>query len=217
MLVPPLRSFLLDATTPITFKVSAISLLGTAIEACPQAVAELGLGVQLAETALDILRVETRDPRSMDRSEIEPELADDPTSTDSSLPSLRRAAMLLLQLLVDQTGQQLDSVLEDQEEAQGIRIEDQTEGLQALRLPGGGSLPSITPVSGVAAARPRITPVVPRLLLTPPLLPRVKTVCGYVRQVDQDEVVHQQAQRCLLEIERLEISMVQAGVALSAK
>ncbi|KDN46793.1 hypothetical protein K437DRAFT_268016 [Tilletiaria anomala UBC 951] len=210
--VPPLMAFLRDAQVPVPLRVSAISLLGTAVEATSAAMAAAGYGNQLASTVLDLLEVEASSSVSSDESDKEITLLDDALSRDSRLPELRRAALLLLAFLIAGSGHQLSTLREIRANDAEITISSQPETLQALRLPNGSILPSI---SSVEVGKPRISMMdssLPAILLDQSLLPRIKTVCAYVQQIEVDTVSRTQAGECVEEVQALELEFVHAGV-----
>jgi Required for nuclear transport of RNA pol II C-terminus 2 len=193
----------------VPLRVSAISLLGTIVEAAPVAISTLGFGDQLAGLALELLQVETQDPRSAEKDpEKELSLQDDALALDTSLPQLRRAALLLLQLLVGGSRHQAEAFSEERAQKEGVRLSDETEGLQALRMPGGSVLPT------VSGAKPKMSSIdePPTLLLGMKILPQITTVCGYVQAVEEDEVAQQQARDCVEDVKALELAILHAGI-----
>lgn len=194
-LLPALLGILRDGHTSTTLKSSALTLLGTCVEAFPLAIASAthqGYVDEMVRGCLDLLQLEMVRRKSRGRSgsasldehaeedlqkgeEEEEEEEEDPTTLrlrlrfapgaddspglDSSYPQLRRGALLLLHLLIKGTRDQLALFVETQ--AQAAQHEADV-GLSALRLPGGGRLPSLSSPASTSASSS--TPALPPLL-----------------------------------------------------
>ena len=229
--VPPLLTRLRDRALPNVLRSSYISILGTVVEAAPLAMASRGYAAQLAQVCIDIVVIEhvqqprapppptagavklnvqgerVRRPEADDAAEAEAEAAkaqqaalDSATSTDPKLAHLRRAAMLLLTLLVRATRLQL-------EDDRSGRADSHGEQLSALRLPGGGVLPSVSASAGTAPTKMGIS--TKDLLFPPTLLTRLKQVAAYLETSDSDTIVRVHAHDCLEHADALLIDLVQ--------
>lgn len=234
VIVPLLLAKLRDRALPNVLRSSFISILGTVVEAAPLAMASKGYASQLAEICLDIVVLELvqrpgaprRGPVKLnvqgkpvsnanedDDEKAELEAAqqrklDSATVTDSKVAHLRRAAMLLLTLLVRGTRFQLEEQLDG--DAGGRLVEN----LSALRLPGGGTLPSIATATQNAEERSKRMEK-KDLLFPPHLLRRVKEVAGYVEASDIDAVVRAHAHDCVQHVDALSLSIVQTDLSLA--
>lgn len=137
--------------------------------------------------------------------------ADSATASDPKLPQLRRAALLLLALLLRGAKHQLRDGLEGAIDAQERRAQ---EGLRALRMPDGSVLGGPgdgATVGGSALAPTPISPAQRQLLFPSHLLTRTKQVVEYVAQFDMDALVRHQAGECALECEELQLAMIGVG------
>jgi hypothetical protein len=117
-IVPPLLHMLRERSLPTSLRSSTLTILATAVEESPLAL--LPRSEDLAQTCIDVLRIESRplkprarqapassSPEVSDEEEgpapqrrRRPEETPDPTGTDSKHPSLRRAALLFLAMLL---------------------------------------------------------------------------------------------------------------------
>ena len=212
-LIGPLLTALRNDNFSATLRSSFIAVLGTCVEIVPGAIAAL-TGAQLAETALDLIAVESVDrpqrkavrayvngEEQMDDSDDDKE-ARAGIDTDSKLPQLRRSALLLLAYTIRASLHLLEEYTEAQQRTAG----DVDAPLTALRLPGGSLLPSVE--EGPLPVRP--TP--PELLVPLALVPRIVLTAEKVHTWDTDTLVRQQAQDCVLEARQLEAAAVQASI-----
>uniref|UniRef100_V5ELY2 RNA polymerase II assembly factor Rtp1 C-terminal domain-containing protein n=2 Tax=Kalmanozyma brasiliensis (strain GHG001) TaxID=1365824 RepID=V5ELY2_KALBG len=228
--VPPLLVKLRDRALPNVLRSSFVSILGTVIEAAPMAMARKGYAGQLAEVCIDIVviemvhrpnagketvkmnvqgkRVDANDEEKEQKRAEEQKKLDSATTSDAKVAHLRRAAMLLLTLLVRGTRFQLE---EQDSSASGGRL---VEKLSALRLPGGGILPSVA-ASGEGEA-PKTERLQKKDLLFPPqLLDRLKQVAAYVEAGDTDSIVRTHAHDCIEHVDALSLDLVQSGLFLA--
>lgn len=219
----PLLTAVRQSGWPATLRSSFLSLLGTCVELAPSALAASGTSVAMVGLCTELLgltsewrglrkrpavraRCAGRDDtgrqieRLLDDSDSDEALAEreatSGTDPDPHRPQLRRSALLLLALLVRGTRHQLEDVESK---------DDATTPLHALRLPGGGLLPSVD--EGRARAINR-----PPLLVTPEVLATTPAVLRYVADEDVDVVVRQQARDALDEVHALELAFVQAAL-----
>ncbi|UTT93579.1 hypothetical protein NDA17_001179 [Ustilago hordei] len=226
--VPPLLAKLGDRRLPNVLRSSFVSILGTMVEAVPLAMASKGYAGRLAEVCVEIVVIEmVRSPklggkgvkmkvqgqRITDADEEEKvaeqqKKLDSATITDPKVAHLRRAAMLLLTLLV--RGTQLQ--LQDQQHNEG----GFAEKLSALRLPGGGMLPSISTADESAAVgnggKRRLEKK--DLLFPPKMLQRLKQVAAYLVANDSDAILRTHAYDCLQHVEALLLELVSTDVGL---
>ncbi|GAK64961.1 uncharacterized protein PAN0_007d3177 [Moesziomyces antarcticus] len=228
--VPPLLAKLSDRALPNVLRSSFISILGTVVEAAPLSMATKGYAAQMAQICIDIvvfelvhrpapsqrgsvkLNVQGRkvsdvdDDEQAERREVEQRKLDSATVVDAKVAHLRRAAMLLLTLLVRGTSIQLETANEADGPAQLV------ERLSALRLPGGGSLPSVDrgePQPGSAhkarlGARDLLFPV--------GLATRLREVAAYAAANDTDMVVRTHAHDCVQLVDALQLDLVHADL-----
>lgn len=231
LILPSLLDALRDASQPTTLRSSVLSLLGTCVEAFPLALCARGGAVaswsqRMGEAALDLLAVEGRkrstipdsaslglDPLAEDEdTEMEKRRlgwapgADDAFSTDSSYPQLRRGAMLLLCLLVRGSRHQLEDCAEARHDERRVEGPE----LKSLRLPSGGTLPSLRSDIGQTKTNPAREK--PALLFPATLIPRAKVVSSWLKDADEDALVRYQAEEMRTECEGLEIALVQFGL-----
>lgn len=144
VVVGPLLAFVRNTQVPTTLCVSTISLLGTLVEAAPEGMASQGFGDELASLATDLLSIETARATygtSATEDKNDANWADDPLNVSRTLPELRRAAWLLLGLLLSTHAAHI--VEERQTLADPEKVDDALGGLTSLRLPGGQALPSL--------------------------------------------------------------------------
>ena len=223
--VPPLLAKLRDRSLANVLRSSFVSILGTVVEAAPVAMATKGYAGQLAEVCIDIVviemvqqpnakngpvklnvqgkRISNPDDDDSKASEEQRKL-DSATANDAKIAHLRRAAMLLLTLLVRATRLQL-------EQPEQARLADK---LSALRLPGGAMLPSIsTPGQGATQPTAKLTKT--DLLFPSSLLEKLKQVAAYVQARDTDAIVRTHAHDCTQHIDALSVELVHSGLALS--
>lgn len=229
-MVPPLMTAVRNPLFSAALRSSYLAILGTCVETAPGALAASGDGQRLAALCVDIVRATgvARPRRGREHlrahiSSVGPDgrittapLDDDDdereqrdqyeassgTDTDPKRPHLRRSALLLLTHVLRATCHQADEVLEARQHAIG----DIETGLSALRLPGGGLLPS------VGGSRTTSVEALPTWLVPPSELPPMAPVLAYVAQEDEDELVRRLARDALDERERC----VQAHVAVAA-
>ncbi|PWN25436.1 hypothetical protein BDZ90DRAFT_234252 [Jaminaea rosea] len=231
LFLPSLLDALRDASQPTTLRSSVLSLLGTCVEAFPLALcARGGAGAswsqRMGEAALDLLAVEGGkrstipdsaslglDPLAEDKdTEMEKRRlgwapgADDAFSTDTSYPQLRRGAMLLLCLLVRGSRHQLEDCAEARHDERKVEGPE----LKSLRLPSGGTLPSLRSDIGQTKTNPAREK--PALLFPATLIPRAKVVSSWLKDADEDALVRYQAEEMGTECEGLEIAIVQFGL-----
>ncbi|CDR99212.1 hypothetical protein [Sporisorium scitamineum] len=234
--VPPLLAKLRDRSLANVLRSSFVSILGTVVEAAPWAMASKGYAAQLAEVCIEIVVIEmvqrpnttvkgpvklnvqgkrvnpNEDEEKEKASEREQRKLDNATNSatnsDAKIAHLRRAAMLLLTLLVRETRFQLEE--RDGMEGGGKLVEK----LSALRLPGGGILPSISAPGENAVGKTQ--QLGKRDLLFPPhLLERLKQVAAYVEAGDTDAIVRTHAHDCIEHVDALSVDLVQSGLLLS--
>lgn len=224
--VPVLLARLRDRALPNVLRSSFVSILGTLIEALPTAMVSKGYARQLAQVCIDIVviemvqrpqppwkrrgqlrvhgkRVTDVDEQETDKAAQEQHKLDSATNSDPKIAHLRRAAVLLLTLLVRGTRMQLENRRDPA---------NPVESLSALRLPGGGVLPSIdhatTPSASVGLTNNQ-------LLFPSQFLAKLKHVAAYVQAADTDAVVCTHARDCLEQLEALELDLVQSATSLS--
>lgn len=219
----PLLTAVRQPWWPATLRSSFLSILGTCVEIAPLALAADGTSASLVALCTELLALTserrgmrmrprvraTRVGRDEAGRRIE-QLMDDSDSDEAAVhaereatsgtdpdpqrPQLRRSALLLLALLVRGTMHQV-------EEAQEKLAATMDAPLTALRLPGGGVLPSVQAGHGAAENTP--------LLVTPTALAPVAPVLQYVADEDVDVVVRQQARDALDEVRSLQLAWVQ--------
>ncbi|WFD32313.1 hypothetical protein MSPP1_003358 [Malassezia sp. CBS 17886] len=223
--VEPLLTAVRNPLFSATLRSSFLSLLGTCVEVAPAVLVAHRWTEQLVQLCGELVAVEhvpqrrtvrahvTARVRGRDAHGAETERAlgpddmsdggeqramleqDSGIETDPSLPQLRRAALLLLALLLRGTRHQLDDFLDAQQRDADDAMHTDTP-LSALRMPGGAVLPSVGEQRAAAAQCP--DPLVPasypaRLV---PLLERVAAS-------DTDGIVRTQAQDCVDEAQLL--------------
>lgn len=191
-IVHPLLTVLRHGTRPSTLRSSYLSILGTCIEACPDAFSATQLGSAIIDAMLDLLSVETNVQMQQSQEE-----AQDPTNLDTKLPQLRRAAVLLLALVIRGSRHQLELAQEKRD-----KVPSQDDGgLTSLRMPNGSILQPKFPSSPAISLRP--------LLMFPEdKTERTKTLLGYIAQTDSDSLVRHQAQQLLEELNLLTLSRI---------
>ncbi|KAJ9477418.1 Protein required for cell viability [Pseudozyma hubeiensis] len=225
--VPPLLARLRDRALPNVLRSSFVSILGTMIEAVPRTMVVKGYATQLAQVCIDIVVIEmvkrpdvgkegavklnvankrvkdVDDEEKGKKAEEEQRRLDSATNADAKIAHLRRAAMLLLTLLVRGTRMQLENSGEDG----GV-----VEKLSSLRLPGGGVLPNVSAPGDDLSGRDGRSLKGKDLLFPPELLGRLKQVAGYVQAGDTDAVVRTHAHDCLEHVEALELDLLQSAL-----
>jgi len=202
IIVPTLLSTFPDQSLPTILRTSALSLLSTAAEM--DHLALLPWSNDLTSAAIDLVQVETVTSPQHVKAESEPEalkpkpkvvLIDDeepeeeapveskprivdeePTKQDSKHPALRRAAVVLLGLL-------MASIIEASTETTQNKQQQEFQ----MRLPGSAPPPKQTPSFG----------------LNPATLDRAANILRYVALTDVDEVVRGQASEVVALVERL--------------
>ncbi|KAK0546680.1 hypothetical protein OC845_004481 [Tilletia horrida] len=144
LVAEPLLTMLRKADEPVTLRTSAVSLLGTCIEAAPMAMQARGFTAALVPICLDIISLESTDRNLQSVSKLqrasqkakrketisvrlgsgalldvdeeeEEQKADDALAKDTKLPQLRRSALFLLSLLLSGANQVLEMHLEEAE------------------------------------------------------------------------------------------------------
>lgn len=229
--LPPLLVRLRDRAVPNVLRSSFISILGTVVEAVPLAMAVKGYAGQLAEICIDIVVIEMvqrpdalrsavkmnvqgkrvnnpDEEEEKGKKDAEQKRLDSATVTNPKVAHLRRAAMLLLTLLVRGTQIQL----EERNDGGGARL---VEKLSALRLPGGGMLPSLSSEGGEPAPSREASLEKKDLLFPVQLLKRLKEVASYVEASDTDAVVRTHAHDCVQHVDALSLELVQSGLGLT--
>ncbi|KAJ7507767.1 hypothetical protein B0H11DRAFT_2314195 [Mycena galericulata] len=99
ILVPPLFHLVRSSQVPTTLRTSALSLLAECENTCPLALTSYA--VDLSEAMVDLLQIESTRKTSVESED------SNPTSTDSKLPSFRRAALHFLGFLIRETTRQI--------------------------------------------------------------------------------------------------------------
>lgn len=125
ILIPPLQTIIQSRHIPTVLRTSSLSILSDCISTCPLAV--FPYINDLSQAMIDLLQVETvsvsssqppdkqdRSPKKtstkMDADLSNQEMENQPLSTNSKLPPLRRAALHFLVLLIRRTATQLDGI-----------------------------------------------------------------------------------------------------------
>lgn len=224
-LVAPLLTKLRDRSMPTVLRSSFLAILGTVVEAVPDAMAVSGFAAQLADISMDILRIEMVphqpvkrgpvkmkvqgetqdiDEEGVERRQAEQQLLDSATTTDTKVAHLRRAALLALILLVRGTRHQLEAA---SEAAYG----PPKEQLSALRLPGGRSLPRI---DNSGSSSSFVQGVKQHELLFPPnSVGRLTELVAYIADVDADSFVQGQAVTLRQDLNELGVQIVTSGLS----
>lgn len=235
VIVDPILVAVRNTAFSATLRSSFISVLGTCAELMPSILAAGGQSAQMSDVCVDLITLEsvrhapapaaqrvkayvsgtdetgskTTRPVDMDEENAMDEdhvarvqrEADTGIDVNPKLPQLRRSALLLLAVLLRTTRHQLE---EHHDAEEGISSAP-AEPLTALRMPGGGSLPSVGASRGSQPSK-QVTPLVPLSAVA-----RIERVCAYVAQEDEDAIVRQQAQDCVTEAEALQVSFAQRG------
>ncbi|SNX82716.1 uncharacterized protein MEPE_01422 [Melanopsichium pennsylvanicum] len=237
--VPPLLVKLRDRNLPNVLRSSFLSILGTVVEAAPLAMASKGYSAQLVEICMDIVTIElvqrrnlSRQPKGIIEMKVQGERVgnvdeddeeknkvakdkeeqknlESATIIDPKVAHLRRAAMLLLTLVVHGTRLQL----QDRVVVQGELIEN----LSVLRLPGGGILPKIGEIGHdglVERQRGEGKMGEEHLLLSPKIIKRLNEVVTYVEASDIDVIVRTHAHDCKDQIGSLQLDLLRTDVGL---
>lgn len=231
--VPPLLAKLRDRALPNVLRSSFISILGTVVEAAPLSMASKGYAAQMAQICIDIVVLELvhrpapsqRGPVKLnvqgkkvsdvdddvraEQHEAEQRKLDSATVVDAKVAHLRRAAMLLLTLLVRGTSIQLETANEADGPAQLV------ERLSALRLPGGGSLPSVDRDEPQADSAHKARLGARDLLFPVGLATRLREVAAYAAANDTDMIVRTHAHDCVQLVDALQLDLVHADLGRS--
>lgn len=198
-IVAPLLSAVRQAALPTTLRSSMLSILGTCIEACPQAMVKQGYAQAICDAMLDLLSLET-DTRGTTTQE----QMDNVLETNTKVPQLRRAGLLLLSLLVRGATLQMQSADEKQQKE---AWQDDKPQLSTLRLPGGGVWGTMPDEK--ASKRDKTEAW---LLFSQDSLPRTESVVGYVAQLDSDAFARHQAEEVLHDIETYKLYFIHSSV-----
>jgi len=230
--VDPLLVAVRNPVFPATLRSSFISVLGTCVELAADALAAAGAAAQMVELCVDLVSLEsvrrTAPRRERVRGQVSGQDAagrpvverlgsdeeEDAAARDASSgidrdpkqPQLRRAALLLLAVLLRGTRHQLEDHLEAQQRAGPLT--DAEQPLSALRLPGGGTLPTL---GDSEASAPRGGQRPPPPLVREASLPRIERVCSYVAHEDTDALVRHQAHDCVAEAQQLQAAWLQVA------
>lgn len=216
--IEPLLTAVRAMHFPATLRSSFIAILGTCVEIAPVAVASsaarqlVALCAELV-TLTSVARTPRRRPRVQAHvagidvhghsvhaavdSDSDSEMPNAAIDANTRLPQLRRAALLLLALLVRTTRHQVEDYADEKSAAADAP-------LTALRLPGGGRLPD---TDGARRAAPP-----PPLLVTPTDLPSLYPLLQHVSTEDLDALVRQQARDCIDEAHLLESAWAAAAL-----
>lgn len=224
-IVPPLLTAVRNPLFSATLRSSFILILGTCVEIVPTALAADRSSVNMVHMCTELIQATTetrpmrkrntvtatlsgtnargeRTKQNVDESAYEDEMtellekeATSATDQDVHRPQLRRAALLLLLMLLRATQEQLD----DYRESCQRDMDHVDAPLSALRLPGGGMLPD---PSG------RSKPSRPPLLVPVDVLGSVMPVVTYMAQEEADSVVRVQAQDCIDHIRLVELAYI---------
>ncbi|PWZ03334.1 hypothetical protein BCV70DRAFT_197552 [Testicularia cyperi] len=234
ILVSPILARLRDRALPTVLRSSFLSILGTAVEAVPLAIISAGYARDLAEVCMDIVAIETVQRPEAKREAVtmkvqgqtqdvsdeaadakraeEQRKLDSATVTDPKVAHLRRAALLLLVLLVRGARHQLQDAMSVETDGSLAPVEK----LTSLRLPGGGMLPRLveTIEDGVGSNTSRHEKRIKDADLLFPLdrMQRLKQLASYVQARDTDSIVRLQAHDCVKEVEELAMKAVAAGL-----
>lgn len=221
-IVPPLLTAVRNPLFSATLRSSFISILGTCVEIAPTALAADRSSVHMVHMCTELIQATTErrairqrsrvrasvqgvgaggevTERSLDDEDEEEAMwereATSGTDRDVHRPQLRRAALLLLLMLLRATQEQLDDYRESCERD----LDDIDAPLSALRLPGGGVLPDV---------HGRAKPTLPPLLVPVDVLGSVMPVVTYMAQEEADNVVRVQAQDCIDHIRLVELAYI---------
>lgn len=200
-IVPPILAAVRQNELSATLRASMLSILGTCIEANPFVMAANGYSGQIAEAMLDLLIVEVDKKASTTQEQM-----DDPLEMNTKLPQLRRAALLLLILLVRGSTEQLQRLQESQHEEMW---KDDTPSLERLRMPGGSALPEVNP-KGARLSSVSHTP----LLFPSKLADRTKIIVNHLVSFDTDGLARHQATQLLEDLDTLTLSRLHASVSV---
>lgn len=231
LIVNPLLTAVRNPVFSATLRSSFISILGTCVEVAPTALASSGASEDMARLCRELVQVESVRRPMMRKAHVTAHVTgkdatgeqkrtaidddDDEcekmaekeghagTDVDPKLPQLRRAALLLLAVLLRSTRHQLDAFLD----ARQHQLEEtpEPESLSALRLPGGGMLPETRQTTSKVPA--------PVPLLSMQAAQHLVPVMSYVATEDVDALVRQQASDCLDEVRLLESAHISARAA----
>jgi hypothetical protein len=195
-IVPPLLVAIRKQDTPTTLQMSMLSILGTCIEACPNAMSLHGHAAAITDAMLDLLSVET-DSRGM-TNQVD---MDNALATDAKLPHLRRAALHLLSLLLRGSSMRLQH---ESEQRQGQSWNDEHRQLSALRMPGGSSIQALPGSTQEPGSLDVLFPL--------DRLQRLHTIVSYVAQTDSDGLSRHQAEEVLQDQDTLKLHVLHSGL-----
>lgn len=232
-IVEPLLTAIRNPLFSATLRSSFLSILGTCVEISPEAVAASGAAASMVNMSLEIIKLTselrplrtrakvrahvsgTKDGQTFSHA-VDDDHDDEVLETlwekdqasgvdaDPKRPQLRRSALLLLALLVRTSCHQMDTYMDQQQRGHL----DVDQPLQALRLPGGGMLPSISHAPSQRTSLP-----LPTLLVSATSANAMIPVVTYLSQEDNDALARQQAQDVLDEIQRWQTLYVQVAAS----
>lgn len=201
-IVNPLLSAVRNSKLSTTLRSSMLSILGSCIEACPEAMAIQGHARSIGDSMMDLLSIE------MDtKGQTTQEQMDDATLVETRLPQFRRAALILLSLLIRGSTLQLQSSNENQ---QSSAWQEDVPKLTSLRMPGGGSLSSIKTRlenNGLSEEKGK------SLLFDPDRIKRCEQIVGYVAQFDRDALAQQQAGVVMQDLETFKLYIIHTSAS----
>ncbi|WFD43000.1 hypothetical protein MPSI1_001651 [Malassezia psittaci] len=222
LIVHPLMTAARNAVFSSTLRSSFISILGTCVEIAPLALASNGTSEEMTQMCLELVQIESmrrshqkttpimayvsgkNDDGTMQKTDLlyeeqQEQLRDKDAragiDTDAKLPQLRRSGWLLLAVLIRTSRHQLEDYLEEcerEQQASGIG------SISSLRMPGGGSLPSIS--SHESTVRQ------PTPLVSSTSAQKIIPIATYAGSEDADALVQQQARDCIQEAQLLQAS-----------
>ncbi|PWN35073.1 uncharacterized protein FA14DRAFT_189082 [Meira miltonrushii] len=201
-IVDPLLSAIRNSKLSTTLRSSMLSILGSCIEACPQAMALQGHARSIGDSMMDLLSIELDT-----KGQTTQEQMDDATLTETRLPQFRRAALILLSLLIRGAALQLEASNEDQ---QASAWQEDIPQLTSLRMPGGGTLSSIKSKieKGKSSESKETT-----LLFEPNQIKRCEQIVGYVAQFDRDALAQQQAGVVMQDLETFKLYIIHTSAS----
>ncbi|MCO5588320.1 hypothetical protein L7F22_042275 [Adiantum nelumboides] len=198
-IVNPLLSAIRNNKLSTTLRSSMLSILGSCIEACPESMAIQGHSRSIGDSMIDLLSIE------MDtKGQTTQEQMDDATLIETKLPQLRRAALILLSLLIRGSTLQLQSSEEDQ---QSLTWKEDVPQLTSLRMPGGGTLTSIK------SKFEKSESISKTLLFEPDQIKRCEQIVGYVAQFDRDALAQQQAGVVMQDLETFKLYIIHTSAS----
>lgn len=202
-IVDPLLSAIRNSKLSTTLRSSMLSILGSCIEACPQAMAVEGHARSISDSMIDLLSIEVDTKGQTTQEQI-----DDATLTDTRLPQFRRAALILLSLLIRGASLQLEASDEDR---QASTWQEDIPQLTSLRMPGGGMLSSIkTKIEKGDSSELKDK----KLLFEPDRIKRCEQIVGYVAQFDRDALVQQQAGVVMQDLETFKLYIIHTSASV---